>query len=133
MSDIDTRKMTVDQLVEHAGSTVIGTLSGLNAQKSQAEINRRLIEALNASKDSTDNYSKKLVWLTWTLVILTIILVGIAFLPLYNEKSSSNIRERCFAEGELRPTAVIISDDSARHRFINDYYSDCLHRFGLEK
>ncbi|TAK57001.1 hypothetical protein EPO17_03160 [Patescibacteria group bacterium] len=133
MSDINTRQMTVDELVEHAGNTVIGTPSGLNAQKSQAEINRRLIEALNASKDSTDNYSKKLIWLTWALVVLTIILVGVAFLPLYNEKSSSSIRERCFVEGELSLTAVNISDNGARHKFIDDYYSDCLHRFGLEK
>jgi len=133
MSDINTRGMMVDQLVELAGSTVIGTPSGLNAQKAQAEINRRLIEALNASKDSTDNYSKKLIWLTWALVILTIILVGTAFFSLHNEKFSSNIRERCFAEGELNQTAVSISDDSVRHKFINDYYSDCLHKFGLEK
>ena len=42
MTGIDTRSMTVDQLVSLAGGTVIGTGSGLKSQKAQAEINRRL-------------------------------------------------------------------------------------------
>lgn len=77
----DTRNMHVDQLVELAGDTVIGTPSGLGAQRAQAELNRRLIEALNDSKDSTEKYSKKIEYLTWALVILTIILVIIAVIP----------------------------------------------------
>lgn len=80
----DTRKMTVDELVELAGSAVIGTPSGQKAQKAGAEINRRLIEALNASKDSTERYSKKLLFLTWVLIVLTAILVIDAFLSLLN-------------------------------------------------
>lgn len=83
MSDIDTRGMTVDQLVELAGSTVVGTPSGTKAQKAQAEINRRLIEALNDSKESTKKYSQKIECLTWVLVALTIILVIIGVLPYY--------------------------------------------------
>lgn len=75
MPDTDTRNMTVDQLVELAGDTVIGTPSGLKSQKAQAEINRRLIEALNASQESTKQYSKRLECLTWVLVILTVVLV----------------------------------------------------------
>ena len=74
--------MTVDQLVELAGETVIGTPSGLKSQKAQAEINRRLIEALNDSKESTKEYSKRLEFLTWVLVGLTIILVIIGALTL---------------------------------------------------
>ncbi len=73
--------MTLDQLVELAGETVIGTPSGLRSQKAQAEINRQLIEALNASKDSTERYSKKLECLTWVLVGLTVILIVIGVLP----------------------------------------------------
>ncbi len=75
--------MTVDQLVELAGETVVGTSSGLKSQKAQAEINRRLIEALNTSQKSTEKYSKRLEYLTWMLVILTIVLVIIAFLPFF--------------------------------------------------
>lgn len=75
MSEPNTREMTVDQLVELAGETIIGTGSGLKSQKAQAEINRRLIEALNASQESTKQYSKRLECLTWVLVILTIVLV----------------------------------------------------------
>lgn len=75
MSDSPTRDMTVDQLVELTGETVIGTPSGLKSQKAQAEINRRLIEALNESKESTKKFSKRLEILTWVLVILTAILV----------------------------------------------------------
>jgi len=82
MQDLKTRDMTVDQLVELAGETVIGTPSGLKSQKAQAEINRRLIEALNASQGSTKEYSKRLEFLTWALVGLTIILVIIGALTL---------------------------------------------------
>ena len=82
MQDLKTRDMTVDQLVELAGETVIGTPSGLKSQKAQAEINRRLIEALNASQGSTKEHSKRLEFLTWALVGLTIILVIIGALTL---------------------------------------------------
>jgi cytochrome c-type biogenesis protein CcmH/NrfG len=78
MSDPNTRDMTVDQLVELAGETVIGTPSGLKSQKAQAEINRRLIEALNESRDSTNKYNEKLLFLTWVLLFLTIILTVLA-------------------------------------------------------
>lgn len=83
MSDHNTRGMTVDQLVELTGEIVIGTSSGLKVQKAQAEINRRLIEALNASKESTEKYSKRIEYLTWALVVLTIILVVIAVVPFF--------------------------------------------------
>lgn len=129
----ETRNMNIDQLVELAGGTVIGTPSGLGAQKAQAEIDRRLIEALNAYKESTETYSKWIIGLTWALVGLTVILVFIAVVPILNERSSSHTRAQCFAEAELNPTAVATSDDAARHKFIDNYYSDCLHRFGLEK
>lgn len=74
--------MTVEQLVELAGGTVIGTPSGMSAQQAQAEINRRLIEALNDSKESTGKFSKRLELLTWVLVGLTIILVVIGVLTI---------------------------------------------------
>lgn len=83
MSETDTRNMTVEQLVELAGEAVIGTPSGLKSQKAQAEINRRLIEALNTSQESTKQYDKRLEYLTWVLVILTVILVLIEVLPLF--------------------------------------------------
>ncbi len=124
--------MTVDELVELVGSTVIGTTSGLGAQKGQAEINHRLIEALNASKKSTDKYSRWLLGLTWVLVVLTIILVLTTVPPLLKEGSSGHIRQQCFAEAEFNPTAIATADDVARHKIIDDYYSDCLNRFGLE-
>lgn len=84
MTYVDTRSMKVDQLVELAGETVIGTPSGLKSQKAQAEINRRLIEALNASKESMTKYSKRIECLTWVLVGLTIILIIVGTFPLLN-------------------------------------------------
>jgi hypothetical protein len=81
--DVDTRLMTVDQLVEMAGGSVIGTGSGMKAQKAQAEINRRLIEALNSSKESTEKYSQRIVCLTWVLIGLTVVLVIIEILYLF--------------------------------------------------
>jgi len=80
MSDPNTQEMTVEQLVELAGETVVGTPSGLKSQKAQAEINRRLIEALNASQESTKQYSKRLEYLSWMLVVLTVVLVIIGIL-----------------------------------------------------
>jgi hypothetical protein len=53
--------MTVEQLVSE--------LTGEN--KVQAELGRRLIEALNASKESAERYSKSITYLTVVLVILT--------------------------------------------------------------
>ena len=79
MPDTDTRNMDVDQLVNLAGKTVMGTLNGLQSQKAQAEINRRLIEALNESRDSTNRYSEKLLFLTWALVFLTVVLTWFTF------------------------------------------------------
>lgn len=76
--DVDTRntrKMTIDQLVESA--------DGPSGQKVQAEMNRRFIEALNASKELTEKYSKRIEYLTWVLVVLTIILVIIGVLPFF--------------------------------------------------
>lgn len=79
----DTRQMTVDQLVELAGDSVIGTPSGLKSQKAQAEINRRLIEALNASKESTDIYSEKILNLSLVLLLVAMaqLMVSIFALP----------------------------------------------------
>lgn len=84
--------MTVEELVELAGEMVIGTSSGLKSQKAQAEINRRLIEALNASKDSTEKYSKWLIGLTVALVILTgMLLINPILSVLHQEKSETGL------------------------------------------
>ncbi len=65
------------------------------------------------------------------LIIIGVIIVGSAFY--WYSYRPSHIRSQCLAEGELNPTAIGISDDAARTKFINDYYQTCLHRFGLDK
>ena len=41
------------------------------------ESNRRLRKAITEAKNSTDQYSARIVWLTWALVILTVALIVI--------------------------------------------------------
>jgi len=100
----DTRKMTVSQLVELAGGTIIGTPSGMKVQKAQAEINRRLIEALNASKEATKKYSRRIEFLTWVLVVLTIILVITALVPFFATPSHSYQKQ---VEEEIHPPQAL--------------------------
>lgn len=79
MNKEETRNMSVDQLVELAGDAVIGTPSG----KVQAEINRRLIEALNASKESTDAHSEKILNLSLVLLLVAMaqLMISVFALP----------------------------------------------------
>lgn len=64
---------TNDELVKDAGQTVIGTVSGLNAQHAQAELTRRLIHSIKHLDETTAYYSKVLIWLTVVLGIFALI------------------------------------------------------------
>ncbi len=46
------KELTNEELVNIAGSTVIGTPSGLKAQKVQAELNKRLMDSIGVLKST---------------------------------------------------------------------------------
>lgn len=72
-------KISNEQLVELAGTTVIGTPSGLKAQQAQAELDKRLIENMESLKNSLDQnnivaskYNKILLGLTMLMALLAV-------------------------------------------------------------
>lgn len=75
-------------------------------------------------------YRKIESWLT----ILNIVALLFNIFITYNlSYKSSNVRKSCMAEAEFDRRSTIISDDTLRQKFIDSYYQNCLHRFGLEK
>lgn len=78
-----------EKLVELAGSTVIGTTSGLQAQKAQAELNKRLIESIDRLKNSLDKnniattkYNKVLLTVTVVMLLLALLQILLFILTL---------------------------------------------------
>lgn len=69
---IDQLQISDKELVELAGSTVVGTTSGLKAQHAQAELTRRLMDSIKSLDKTTSRYSNVLVILTVILVMITI-------------------------------------------------------------
>lgn len=67
------KNLTDVELVDIAGKSVIGTVSGLESQYAQAEINRRLMDSINNLNKETGKYSKVLINLTWLLFAIGII------------------------------------------------------------
>ncbi|KKS11270.1 MAG: hypothetical protein UU67_C0078G0004 [Candidatus Daviesbacteria bacterium GW2011_GWB1_41_5] len=61
---------TETELVDDAGSRVIGTESGLKAQFAQAELTRRLMESIKNLDNSTARYSQVLVGLTLAILVI---------------------------------------------------------------
>ncbi len=79
MSEENVTELSDAELVEMAGSRVIGTQSGMKAQAAQTEMTRRLILALRDSKESADGYSKLLIYFTVLLFV-----IGLAQLILFS-------------------------------------------------
>jgi hypothetical protein len=76
MSQDNIQKLTNEALVEMAGSTVIGTGSGLKAQHAQAELTRRLMNSLNNINSSNTKFSR-------IIIDLTILLFIVGFIQLF--------------------------------------------------
>jgi len=66
-----TQEMTDQELVDIAGSTVIGTPSGLKSQHAQAELLRRNTEALHNSSKSSERYADRMMGLTLIVGLIT--------------------------------------------------------------
>lgn len=78
-------RISNEELVQAAGSTVIGTPSGLKAQQAQAELNRRLIESMDQlrgsidkNNDATKKYNKVILNLTLAMALLAVFQVLLA-------------------------------------------------------
>lgn len=98
-----------------------------------------ILEAKNIGTKSEQAIAKEMAkpWYlkveSWLVIVNILALIVNIFITYWHPLSSTRIREQCLVEGELNPTAVSISDDSSRFKYIDDYYKNCLHRFGLEK
>jgi len=64
------------------------------------------------------------------IIILAVIILG--FLFYWYEYRPTKIKERCSAEAHFDISAVLEPDYNKRQEFINNYYNDCLMRFGLK-
>jgi hypothetical protein len=70
------------ELVAFAGSTVIGTSSGLKAQHAQAELTRRLMETIREANKSTTRHSTVTLGFTFVLFVTAILQLAAAIFSL---------------------------------------------------
>lgn len=61
MNNQEISKMKDEELVKLAGGTVIGTPSGLKAQHAQAELSKRLMNAITDLNATSSKYSGRLI------------------------------------------------------------------------
>jgi hypothetical protein len=95
------------------------------------------ISDLKKTIETADKSSKKLsliiVIATSAAVLVAVIGIGWdVYKTLHFEHGTTKIKENCSAEAHLDPRATSQLDDTKRQEFINNYYDDCLMRFGLK-
>ena len=73
MSQDNFNNLSNEKLVELSGKTVVGTPSGLDAQRAQAELTKRLMESIDNLNKSTSRYSDRLLGLTLLLFFIAFI------------------------------------------------------------
>ena len=67
--------------------------------------------------------------LFWLAGLSLFVVVGAFY---WFEWRPNKIKERCSAEARFDIRAISEPDDNKRQEFINNYYDDCLMRFGLK-
>ncbi|OGN05789.1 MAG: hypothetical protein A2831_02490 [Candidatus Yanofskybacteria bacterium RIFCSPHIGHO2_01_FULL_44_17] len=70
-------------------------------------------------------------WLKVGIVLVIALVLGAAFY--WFQYRPSKIRSRCLAEAEFLPAALLSKDRNEREDIIDDYYINCLRRFGLKE
>ena len=66
------------------------------------------------------------------IILLALVILGFAFY--WYEWRPSKIRERCFIEAEFNGLVMTsIHEPEIYYKNLNNYYQNCLKRFGLEK
>lgn len=65
------------------------------------------------------------------IILIVIIILGFVFY--WYEYKPVKIKERCSADAHLDSRAILENNDTKRQEFINNYYNDCLMRFGLKQ
>ena len=75
-------------------------------------------------------YFKTESWLTIVNILALLLNIFITYDFSYRP---SHIRAQCMAEAEFNPQTSSASDEAQRQQFIDTYYQNCLHRFGIEK
>lgn len=63
------------------------------------------------------------------VIILALLILGFFY---WYEYRPSKIKEMCSADARFDNRAISEPDNNKRQEFINNYYSDCLIRFGLK-
>jgi hypothetical protein len=48
-----------------------------SSEGSLIEAVRRLANSIDRASESSDRYSRRMLWLTWAIVVLTIVLIGL--------------------------------------------------------
>jgi len=64
--------------------------------------------------------------------IILIVFAFLSFVFYWYEWRPLKIKEKCSAEARFDKRATLEPDDNKRQEFINNYYADCLMRFGLK-
>ena len=69
-------------------------------------------------------------WFKISLLIIVIVTITYGFY--WYEYRPTKIKGQCSAEAHFDSRALNQPDDDKRREFINNYYDDCLMRFGLK-
>ena len=64
------------------------------------------------------------------MLISLISVLGLAFY--WYSYRPSQLKQQCYADAEFDSRATTQPDDAKRQEFINNYYSDCITRWGLK-
>jgi hypothetical protein len=78
-------------------ATVSETTSLRDFKRSMNELNRSFIEFTKSS----DNYAKKLVWLTWGLVALTVLLIFLTVFTIRDTHESASLQNNIALNGQF--------------------------------
>lgn len=116
-------KLTV--AIFNSGSKTSGQVQHLQ------DIITQLNKTLKESSQSSDKHSSSMKWLTTSLVFIGFAQIIVAWLPYNQENNLRVIKSDCYAGAELNPEVIKISNTTERTKLTNQYYQDCLNRFGL--
>jgi hypothetical protein len=64
--------------------------------------------------------------------LIVVLLLAGAFAFYWYSWRPARIKGRCYAEAEFDPRVNKETSDLSRRAFINNYYDDCLKRFGIK-
>lgn len=100
-------KLKIEEVVEAAGRTVVGTPSGLVSQQAQAELTKRLIDSNESLRKATEDNNKATAKYNSTMFDFTIILTFLAALQIVVSILPSDMSWLLRVGVSLAPVVVI--------------------------